>query len=105
MRLANLIGWPKELFSWNGKDKLHAKLKEIGVDGAVKIAMLATVAGELSVNEYNTGKADRLEAVAQIFAVDTATVRKDVDRELKEKGQKKAAPKTAPAPTASNRFL
>lgn len=78
----------------NGKDKLRAKLNELGPDGAVKIAMLASVAGELSVSEYNPSKAERLEALAQLFAVDTSAVRKSVDRKMKEKGQRKATPTT-----------
>jgi ParB family chromosome partitioning protein len=99
MKLAKLLDWPKELFRWDNKTGLRKKLEEIGVKGAVVVAMMAAVSSELSVNEYNSGKAERLEALAKMFAVSTATVRKDVDKELKAKAGKPAKAEAAPAPT------
>ncbi len=92
MKLAKLLGWSKNLFAWDGNAKLRAKLNEIGVDLAVVIALLASVPHELSVNEFNTGKAERLEALAKAFSVNTATIRKEVEAELAAKTATKASP-------------
>jgi hypothetical protein len=81
MRLAEIIGWPKELFGWDGKKQLRKKLDEIGAETATIVALMASVASELSVSEFNSGKAERLEALAKAFSVDTAAVRKGVEAE------------------------
>jgi len=100
MKLAKLLDWPKEIFGWNSKIALRKKLEEIGVKAAVVVAMMAAVSSELSVNEYNSGNAERLEALAKMFAVSTATVRNNVDKELNAKAgkQAKAEAPTTPAP-------
>jgi hypothetical protein len=99
MRLAKIIGWPKELFGWDGKKQLRKKLDEIGAETATIVALMASVASELSVSEFNSGKAERLEALAKTFSVDTAAVRKGVEAELAAKGMKspKSAQKAVPA--------
>ena len=80
-------------------------------DLAVVIALLASVSHELSVNEFNTGKAERLEALAKAFSVNTATIRKEVEAELAAKTATKPSPAskptvpaktTAPAPKKAN---
>jgi hypothetical protein len=101
MKLAKLLEWPKELFAWDGKAKLSAKLKEIGADAAMVVAMLAAAAHELSVNEYTMKKAERLDSLAKAFSVNTASIRKEVEAELAAKTKAKASP-TAKTPSAKN---
>jgi ParB/RepB/Spo0J family partition protein len=102
MKLAKVLDWPKELFAYGNTTSLRKKLEEIGVKSAVIVAMLASVSSELSVNEFNTGKAERLEALAKTFSVNPTAVRKDVDNELKAKAKKPAkdTPEKAPTPAA-----
>ena len=100
MKLTKLLGWPKDLFGWDGKTKLRAKLNEIGVDLAVVIALLASVSHELSVNEFNIGKAERLEALAKAFSVNTATIRNEVEAELAAKTATKSSPASKPTVTS-----
>ena len=38
MKLAKLLDWPKELFAWDSKAKLSAKLKEIGADAVIVVS-------------------------------------------------------------------
>ena len=94
MKLAKLLEWPKELFAWDGKAKLSAKLKEIGADAAMVVAMLAAASHELSINEFTDKKAVRLEALAKSFSVNTASIRKEVEAELAAKAKPKASPTT-----------
>jgi len=105
MKLAKLLDWPKELFAWDNKAKLSAKLKEIGADAAVVVALLAAASHEVSVNEFTDKKAERLEALAKSFAVNTASVRKEVEAELAAKAKPKAPPteKPTPAKTAATK--
>ena len=98
MKLAKVLDWPKELFAYGNTTSLRKKLEEIGVKSAVIVAMLASVSSELSVNEYTTGKAERLEALAKTFSVNPTAVRKDVDNELKAKAKKPAKDTTEKAP-------
>lgn len=98
MKLAKLLDWPKDLFSWDNKGGIRKKLEEGGVASAVSIALLASVSSDLSVNEYTSGKAERLEALAKVFSVNTAIVRKDVDSELKAKVKKPTPAKAVSAP-------
>jgi ParB/RepB/Spo0J family partition protein len=100
MKLAKLLDWPKEIFGWDGKAKLAAKLNEIGADAAMVVAMLAAASQELSVNEFTVRKAERLDALAKSFSVNTTAVRKEVEAELALKTKPKATPKPAPAKTA-----
>src|ERR1700734_2062806 len=58
MKLAKLLDWPKELFGWDGKAKLTAKLTEIGADAATVVALMAAASHELSINEYTERKAE-----------------------------------------------
>jgi ParB family chromosome partitioning protein len=101
MKLAKLLDWPKDLFSWNNKGGLRKKLEEVGVTAAAVIALMASVSSELSVNEYNTAKAERLESLATTFSVNTASVRTEVDAELKAKAKKPALVKTPKKGTAA----
>ena len=94
MKLAKLLEWPKELFAWDGKAKLSAKLKEIGADAAMVVAMLAAAAHELSVNEYTEKKAERLDSLAKTFSVNTTSIRKEVEAEMAAKKKPKASPTT-----------
>jgi ParB family chromosome partitioning protein len=105
MKLAKLLDWPKEAFAWDSRAKLSAKLKEIGADAAMVVAMLAAASHELSVNEFTDKKAERLEALAKSFSVNTASVRKEVEAELAAKAKPKAPPteKPAPAKTAATK--
>jgi ParB family transcriptional regulator, chromosome partitioning protein len=100
MKLAKLLDWPKELFAWDGKVKLSAKLKEIGADAAMVVAMLAAASHELSVNEFTEKKADRLEALAKSFSVNTISIRKEVEAELAAKAKPKAPPTAKPTSAA-----
>jgi len=100
MKLAKLLDWPKELFAWDGKAKLSAKLKEIGADAAMVVAMLAAASHELSVNEFTEKKAERLDALAKAFSVNTTSIRKEVEAELGAKAKPKASPTTEPTPAA-----
>lgn len=93
MRLAKLIGWPKELFGWDSRKQLRKKLDEIGAESATVIALMASVSNELSVSEFNSGKPERLEALAKAFRVDTAAVRKGVEAELAAKAKKRSVTK------------
>jgi hypothetical protein len=95
MKLAKLLDWPKELFAWDGKVKLSAKLKEIGADAAMVVALLAAASHELSVNEFTDKKAERLEALAKSFSVNTAYIRKEVEAELAAKTKPKAPTRCA----------
>ena len=98
MKLAKLLDWPKELFAWDGKAKLSAKLKEIGADAAMVVAMLAAASHELSVNEFTEKKAERLDALAKAFSVNTTSIRKEVEAELAVKAKPKASPTTETTP-------
>ena len=98
MKLAKLLDWPKEVFAWDGKAKLAAKLKEIGADAAMVVAMLAAASHELSVNEFTDRKAERLEALAKSFSVSTTSIRKEVEAELAAKTKPKASPTAKPTP-------
>ena len=100
MKLAKLLDWPKELFAWDSKAKLSAKLKEIGADAAMVVAMLAAASHELSVNEFTDKKAERLEALAKSFSVNTASIRKEVEAELAAKAKPKASPTAKPTSAA-----
>lgn len=100
MKLAKLLDWPKELFAWDGKAKLSAKLKELGADAAMVVAMLAAASHELSVNEFTDKKAERLEALAKSFSVNTTSIRKEVEAELAAKAKPKASATAKPAPAA-----
>jgi ParB family chromosome partitioning protein len=100
MKLAKLLDWPKELFAWDGKVKLSAKLKELGADAAMVVAMLAAASHELSVNEFTDKKAERLEALAKSFSVNTTSIRKEVEAELAAKAKPKASATAKPAPAA-----
>jgi ParB family chromosome partitioning protein len=102
MKLAKLLDWPKELFAWDGKAKLSAKLKEIGADAAMVVAMLAAASHELSVNEFTQEKAERLEALAKSFSVNTTSIRKEVEAELAAKAKPKASPIVKPTPAAKS---
>jgi hypothetical protein len=95
-----LLDWPKELFAWDGKVKLNAKLKEIGADAAMVVAMLAAASHELSVNEFTDKKAERLEALSKLFSVNTAFIRKEIEAELAAKAKPKASPSAKPTPEA-----
>jgi len=64
------------------------------------VALLASVSNELSVNEYNSSKAERLEALAKSFHVDTAVIRKQVAAEVAAKKQGRASWKPAPKQTS-----
>jgi ParB family transcriptional regulator, chromosome partitioning protein len=99
MKLAKLVDWPKEVFAWDGKAKLAAKLKEIGADAAMVVAMLAAASHELSVNEFTDRKAERLEALAKSFSVNTTSIRKEVEAELAAKT--KASPTAKPTPATN----
>jgi ParB family chromosome partitioning protein len=100
MKLAKLLDWPKEVFTWDGKAKLAAKLKEIGADAAMVVAMLAAASHELSVNEFTDRKAERLEALAKSFSVNTTSIRKEVEAELAAKAKPKASPTAKPTSAA-----
>lgn len=67
MRTAKVVGWDKELFSYGGRSTLRAQLAKVDFDQTVTVALLASVSSELSVNEYTSAKADRLEALAKSF--------------------------------------
>ena len=101
MKLAKLLDWPKDVFAWDAKAKLAAKLKEIGADAAMVVAMLAAASHELSVNEFTDRKAERLEALAKSFSVNTTSIRKEVEAELAAKTKPKASP-TAKPTSATN---
>ena len=59
------------------------------------VALLASVSSELSVSEYNSGKAERLQALAKSFRVDTAAIRRQVAAEV---AAKKGRASSGPAP-------
>jgi ParB family transcriptional regulator, chromosome partitioning protein len=101
MKLAKLLDWPKEVFAWDGKAKLAAKLKEIGADAAMVVAMLAAASHELSVNEFTDRKAERLEALAKSFSVNTTSIRKEVEAELTAKTKPNASPTAKPTPATN----
>ena len=82
------------------QSKLSAKLKEIGADAAMVVAMLAAASHELSVNEFTEKKAERLDALAKAFSVNTTSIRKEVEAELGAKAKPKASPTTEPTPAA-----
>src|SRR5258708_21147790 len=100
MKLAKLLDWPKELFAWDAEVKLSAKLKEIGADAAMVVAMLAAASHELSVNEFTDKKAERLETLAKSFSVNTTSIRKEVEAELAAKAKPKASPTATPTSAA-----
>jgi len=67
LRTAKVVGWDKELFSYGGREKLRAQLGKVDFDQAMSVALLASVSSELTVSEYNSAKAERLEALARSF--------------------------------------
>jgi hypothetical protein len=72
----------KELFSYGGRSKLWAELAKVDFDQAMTVALLASVSSEVSVSEYSSAKAERLEALARTFHVDIAAIRKQVAAEV-----------------------
>jgi hypothetical protein len=48
MKLSKLPDWPKELFAWDSKAKLSAKLKKIGADAVMVVAVLAAASNARS---------------------------------------------------------
>ena len=64
------------------------------------VAMLAAASHELSVNEFTEKKAERLDALAKAFSVNTTSIRKEVEAELAVKAKPKASPTTEPTPAA-----
>ena len=80
--------------------KLSAKLKEIGADVAMVVAMLAAASHELSVNEFTDKKAERLEALAKSFSVNASSIRKEVEAELAAKAKPKASATAKSTPAA-----
>jgi len=93
MRTAKVVGWDKEMFSYGGRAKLRAQLAKVSFDEAMTVALLASVSSELSVNEYSSTKADRLQALAKSFHVDPAAIRKEVTAEIAAKKKMKRSPK------------
>jgi hypothetical protein len=65
----------------------------------MSVALLASVSSELSVSEYNSAKAERLEALAKSFRVDTAAIRKQVAGEVAAKRKGRASGSPAPKQT------
>src|SRR5215471_13848348 len=57
--------WIKSFSVYGGRPKLHAQLARVDFDQAMTVALLASVSSELSVNEYNSAKAERLETTCQ----------------------------------------
>jgi len=104
MRTAKVVGWDKELLSYGGRPKLRSQLGKVDFDQAMTVALLASVSSELSVNEYSSAKAERLEALAKSFHVDTAAIRKQVAAEIaasKGKGVKQPHAERDPTAVAS----
>lgn len=101
MRTAKVVGWDKEIFSYGGRPKLRAQLSKVPFDQAMTVALLASVSSELSVNEFSASKADRLEALAKSFHVNTAAIRKDVAAEIAAKKKAKGSRKPTATPTSS----
>ena len=64
------------------------------------VAMLAAASHELSVNEFTDKKAERLEALAKSFSVNTTSIRKEVEAELAAKAKPKASATAKPTPAA-----
>ena len=96
VRTAKAVGWDKELFSYGGRATLRSQLAKVEFDQAMTVALLASVSSELTVSEYNSAKAERLEVLARSFKVDTAAIRRRVAEEVAGKTKGRAAGKGGP---------
>jgi len=75
-RLAAALGWPAELFTWNGLKALEARMKSSPPPERLRVALMAARAGELSVNDYSANaKPKGLENLATLLMLDCKKIR------------------------------
>lgn len=96
-RLSKVLGWPKELLGWKSKDRRDA-LAAMGSRKAMALAVLATIAGDLTVQHtYGPSRPELLKQIAERNDVDMAAIAAAVDAEIKAKAKPKAKKATPPA--------
>lgn len=105
-RLAKILGWDQKLFRYdggNGGKARVAKLEELGPGKAAALAVLASVAGEFTVQHTwgnNSAPSSKLVALAKRNGVDVEAIRKQVTDEAKTKAGNKGVTKKTVATTA-----
>jgi ParB family chromosome partitioning protein len=109
---ADALGWDRKLFDWSGKTKLREKLQGMKPLERMRVALLATEAGQLSVSEYNvSAKPEGLEKIAKLLNVDVKKVAGGLAANAKPESRakpskadpKKAAAKPAPKKPAAKK--
>jgi ParB family chromosome partitioning protein len=109
-RLATALGWERDCVSdRNSLDRMDM-LSGMGLRKAVALAVLATVAGDLTVqHSYGSGEASGLNGLAERHDVDVDAIADRVDAEIKAKTTAKGAKKkpvakkvVAAAPVVAN---
>jgi ParB family transcriptional regulator, chromosome partitioning protein len=89
--LAEALGWDVKVLGYGAGKTLEEKLGKLPHPDVIRAALLASESSELGVNEFSLGKADGLLALAKMFGVDAAKVRKAAEQPV--------AAKTAAKPT------
>jgi len=103
-RLAKVLGWDKKVMGYRSKDR-RDMLSGMGMRQAISVAVLATVASDLTVqHSYGPSRPNLLNELAARHGVDVGTITSNVDAEIRAKAEKKAGkPKVkAKAPVAKS---
>ena len=95
-RLAKILGWDQKLFRYDGGNGSKArvtKLEELGAGKAAVLAVLASVAGDLSVQHQYSAAPNKLVALAKRNGVDVDAIRNQITEEARAKTDKKTIAK------------
>lgn len=96
-RLAKVLGWDKKVMGYRSKDR-RDMLSGMGMRQAISLAVLATVAGDLTVqHSYGPGRANLLNELAARHGVDVKAIESFVDADLRAKASAKGGKKAKPA--------
>lgn len=94
-RLAKVLNWDKKVMGYRSKDR-RDMLSGMGMRQAISLAVLATVAGDLTVqHSYGPGRPNLLNELAARHGVDVKAIESFVDADLRAKASAKGG-KTKP---------
>lgn len=110
-KMAEALGWEENIFRYDGKKALRAKIASLKPADRARVALLAAHSPELAVPEYQVdSKADDLEQLATMLKIDHKKIRSMTDavvnatakkqtpaKKVKPKATPKKSPKAKPA--------
>jgi ParB family chromosome partitioning protein len=88
-RLAKVLGWDKKVMGYKSQDR-RDMLSGMGTRKAITLAVLATVASDLTVQHtYGPSRPNLLNELAKRHGVDAKVIASNVDAEIQAKAEKK----------------